>query len=287
VSDDGGWGIVLIAMLGNPFSPSYARAIRANTRPNPLDHCALNVGVYGRDGAAWALTEQCVHAEDRSASSLQIGQSSMRWEGDQLIVDVREHAPWTRRPITGRVSFRPDFTCDRRFMLDPDRRHAWTPVAPSGRLDVRLDQPNVRFSARGYHDTNAGDEPLANAFSDWTWSRAHVDARSVISYDVALSDGSLQERAISVGPHGVREETGLVSVELPRTRWGLSRTARCSAGHAPRVIRNLEDTPFYARDVIETHVDGRVVRAMHETLSGRRLAMKTVEMLLPFRMRKA
>lgn len=287
VSDDGAWGIVLIAMLGNPFSPAYAKARRAGGPVNPLAYSALNVGVYNRDCGAWALTERTVDAADRTASSLQIGQSSMRWEGDRLVVDVRERAPWTRRPITGRVVFTPDFTTDQRLSLDLAGRHSWWPVAPSGRLEVRLTEPNVSFSARGYHDSNAGDESLSAGFREWTWSRAHVGDRSFITYDVELAAcGTRHQRAMSIGRDGLRDEENLVTVPMSRTRWGIPRSARSESGHQPRVVMRLEDTPFYSRDVITTKMGGQTVRAMHETFSGTRLAMKPVEFLLPFRMRR-
>jgi carotenoid 1,2-hydratase len=287
VSDDGAWGVVLIAMLGNPFSPAYAKARRAGGVVDPLRYSALNVGVYNRDRSAWALTEQPIDASDRSASSLQIGQSSMRWEGERLVVDVHERAPWTQRPIRGRVVFTPDFTTDQRMSLDPMGRHSWWPVAPSGRLDVRLTEPNVRFSARGYHDSNAGDESLSAGFRKWTWSRAHVGDRTFITYDVELTDRTMRERAMSIGRDGLREEEGLVTTPMSRTRWGIERAARTEAGHRPQLVTRLEDTPFYSRDVISTKMGGREVRAMHETFSGTRLASKPVEFLLPFRMRSA
>lgn len=277
---------MLIALLGNPFSPAYARAIRAGRRPDPLGYCALNVSVYDRDRSMWALTEQRIDARDRSSSSLQIGRSSMRWDGDRLVVDVREIAPWTRRPITGRVVFTPDFVGAERFELDPNGRHSWCPVAPSGRLDVRLAEPSLRFSTRGYHDTNAGDEPLSTAFRRWSWSRAHVRDRSFVTYDVVLRDGTRRDRALSIAHDGATDELGLVTAPLGRTRWALARSARTAAGFSPRVVTSLEDGPFYARDVVLTRMGGETVRAMHETLSADRLAMRSVEMLLPFRIRR-
>ena len=46
LSDDGRYGITLIAFIGSVFSPYYAFRRRSG-RIDPLDHCALNVALYG------------------------------------------------------------------------------------------------------------------------------------------------------------------------------------------------------------------------------------------------
>jgi carotenoid 1,2-hydratase len=46
----------------------------------------------------------------------------------------------------------------------------------------------------------------------------------------------------------------------------------------------LEDTPFYARAVLDARVCGEPVVAMHETLDVDRLATRAVQSMLPFRM---
>jgi carotenoid 1,2-hydratase len=285
VSDDGRHAIVVIALLGNPFSPRYARA-RREGRANPLAFSAMNVAIHGPSGSRWALTERAVDPSDRSADGLSLGQSSMRWEGERLIIDVRERTPWTRRPIEGRITFHPHFTHPTSMALDPDGKHAWWPVAPSGALDVRLSEPDVSFRARGYHDSNAGDEPLEAAFRSWTWSRAHARNGANVTYDVVLASGEEQARAVSIRRDGLVPLDGLTTAPLPASGWHVSRKARTAPGFSPRIERPLEDTPFYARDVIQTRIEGATVRCMHETLSLTRLARRSVQFLLPFRMRQ-
>ena len=50
------------------------------------------------------------------------------------------------------------------------------------------------------------------------------------------------------------------------------------------VIDTLEDTPFYARSLVQTGIDGRAVKVMHESLSLTRFESAWVQCLLPFRM---
>jgi carotenoid 1,2-hydratase len=50
------------------------------------------------------------------------------------------------------------------------------------------------------------------------------------------------------------------------------------------VRTTLEDTPFYARSVLETEVFGKRATAMHESLSLTRFSKPWVQAMLPFRM---
>ena len=71
---------------------------------------------------------------------------------------------------------------------------------------------------------------------------------------------------------------------LETTRiWRIPRRTRCAPGLA-RIWDTLEDTPFYARSVIDTSMLGEPVRAMHESLYLDRFDTRWVQALLPFRM---
>ena len=51
LSDDGQHGLTIIAFIGSVFSPYYAWARRRGPA-DPLNHCALNVALYGTGGNA-------------------------------------------------------------------------------------------------------------------------------------------------------------------------------------------------------------------------------------------
>jgi carotenoid 1,2-hydratase len=59
---------------------------------------------------------------------------------------------------------------------------------------------------------------------------------------------------------------------------------RSDAGVPPRLIKNLEDTPFYARALLQASVMGEPVTAMHETLNVPRVVSWPVRFMLPWRM---
>ena len=73
------------------------------------------------------------------------------------------------------------------------------------------------------------------------------------------------------------------AVALPRTGWRIARATRATHGNA-RVLRTLEDTPFYARSLLRTQLLGHKVTAVHESLSLTRFSQPIVQCMLPFRM---
>lgn len=298
MSDDGAWALVVIALLGNPFSPSYARARDAGAPPPALRFSALNVALYGPRGSLWALDER-VAQRPASDHELVLGNSAMRWDADRLVVDFSETtAPW-RKPFRGRVVLIPEILGrvadtgavggDAALSLDAAGRHLWWPVAPAARVHVELDVPRVRFSGHGYHDANAGDVPLEDDFVGWSWSRARGrGGRPLLAYDVVPRRGSPRAVAFAVERDGTAAAIGDVpSAPLPTTRWLVRRQARADAGHRPQVVRSLEDTPFYARALVRTRIAGDDVIAVHEALSLDRLRTRWVRFLLGYRMGEA
>ena len=88
LSDDGQHGLTIIAFIGSVFSPYYAWA-RARGTGDPLNHCAVNVALYGRDRKRWAMTERGRGHVGRASSSLAIGPSLLTWDGDALTIRHR------------------------------------------------------------------------------------------------------------------------------------------------------------------------------------------------------
>ena len=286
MSDDGEMAVVVIALLGNPFSPRYASARQRGPVPSALDFSSMNVALYARGASAWTLAERSVAETSRTASDLAIGGSSMRWEGDRLIVTVDDRTTPLGRSLRGTIVVRPEAHTNLAFSIDDRDEHRWWPIAPLARVDVDFQQPRLRFSGHGYYDANAGETPLESAFDEWSWSRARRGDSAILTYDVACASGAQRSLALAVARDGsVDEIAGLEPTPLPRTLWRLPRATRGDAGHRGRIIRSLEDGPFYARALVETQIGGQTVTAMHETLAARRLKSPLVRLLARCRMR--
>ena len=282
-SDDGQHGITLIAFIGSVFSPYYAWARRRGPA-DPTNHCAVNVALYGPRGKRWAMTERGRTALSRSSTHLQIGPSALSWDGATLTVEVREITVPLPSRLRGTIRIHAAPLVGQPFAIDTAGRHIWSPIAPAARVEVEMHEPALRWSGSGYLDTNRGTEPLENAFSHWHWSRAPHGRGAALLYDVVTRQGD--SVGLSLGIDG----SGAVShleppprAPLPGTGWRVDRSTRGDGGQA-RVLRTLEDTPFYARSLVDTQMWGERTTAFHESLSMPRFTTPVVQAMLPFRM---
>jgi carotenoid 1,2-hydratase len=284
LSDDGRHGITLIVFIGSVFSPYYAWA-RRRAAADPLNHCAFNVALYGSGTGRWAMTERGRTSVSRDARELSVGPSTIRWTGNALEVSIDEICALIPRRIRGKIRLTPTALGERSFLLDERGLHRWTPHGPCARIEVELTNPDLRWRGAGYWDSNSGSEPLENAFESWTWSRASLPDRTVVLYD--LKPRSAPPRSLALAfdrAANAREIDVPPAFELRSTGWRVSRATRADAGHRAAVRRTLEDAPFYSRSLLDTHLLGQPVAAIHESLSLNRFRSRWVQCLLPFRM---
>ncbi len=268
------------------FSPYYAFARRRGD-DDPYNHCALNVALYG-EGSRWAMTERGRSSLYRSRSSLIIGPSLLAWDGDALTIRIEEITAPIPSSLRGVVRIYPKALTGRTFTLDPAGRHRWWPIAPSAHVQVTMERPAMRWQGTGYLDTNAGDEPIEDAFQSWHWSRADLRPGTGIFYDVTPRSGAVPPIALHATASGELEEIAPPPfAKLPPTGWNIARQARSEPGAPARVLRTLESAPFYARSLLATRVRGRPAIAVQESLSLDRFGSKWVQAMLPFRMPRA
>ena len=276
LSDDGQHGLTLIAFIGSVFSPYYAWSGWAN----PLDHCAVNVALYGRSNR-WAMTERRRRSLSRDVSSLVIGPSSLTWDGDTLTLSFDEITAPIPARLRGTVRLHAGALVGREFALDEAARHRWRPIAPRARVEVSLTSPALEWRGNGYFDANAGDEPLERAFASWDWSRAHLAADTLLFYDAKRRDGGSADLALRLRGDRLDHIEPPPGVRLAPTFWRVPRTAR---GERLEVRQTLEDTPFYTRTILNGRYGGEPAEIVHESLSLDRFRSPVVRAMLPFRM---
>lgn len=149
-------------------------------------------------------------------------------------------------------------------------------------------KPRLNWRGNGYLDHNFGVRPLETDFEQWTWSRSSDAQSATVFYDVAPRDAPPRGLALRVGRNGSVEAISAPPiVRLPSTAWGIARSARADGAREARVIRTLEDAPFYGRTLLETSVHGKRGRVIHESLDLKRFSSTWVQCLLPFRMPRA
>jgi carotenoid 1,2-hydratase len=279
----------VIAFVGSVFSPYYAWA----GRREPDNHVCINVALYTPGGNFWTMTERGRSDSVHGAQCFAVGPSSLAWDGRELLIrfdEVSLPRPPTQilpKRITGTIRFVPDSITDQVFDIDAKGRHRWWPVGPSGRISVRMaENTGPDWDGHGYMDSNWGTEPLEDGFERWDWARATTaDGGSLIVYDSLRLDGSTAVLALRITPDGaIRHISAPQKTKLPRAFWGVARYGHHDEGVTPKLLKTLEDGPFYTRSVIDTVIDGERVQLMHEGLSGARFALPVVKMMLPFRM---
>jgi carotenoid 1,2-hydratase len=276
--------MTLIAFIGSVFSPYYALA-RHLGRGDPYNHCAINVALYGSAGKRWAMTERTRDDLECGPFSLRVGPSSLRWSSGRLNMLIDERTVPLPSRIRGGITLVLGGRACEPVALDHAGRHVWHPLAPRARIEVDLENPKLRWSGDAYLDRNFGAEPLESAFTRWTWSRAHCGEKTYVLYDVERRDGTHLSLAHRFNAVGLARDFKPPREELlPSTFWRVQRTTRSDAGFPPRVLKTLEDTPFYARSLIESTLDGERMTAVHESLSLDRVAHPVVRLMLPFRM---
>ncbi|HTJ83262.1 MAG TPA: carotenoid 1,2-hydratase [Polyangiaceae bacterium] len=268
-------------MLGHPFSPAYFEA-RRREDASPLDFVALNVAIYGPRAERWVLREG--RGAERARDGLAFGTSALGWTGDAFEIRLCERStPWNA-PVVGRLRLFPTLLDGRPRILDTAGGHQWCPIAPLGDVEVQLFEPALRFSGKGYLDSNLGDTSLETAFRSWTWSRVATRRGASVFYDVLRRDGSRHQTDLDFSSTGeTRTHAQTETRDLGRGRWGVGRVAR-TAGPA-RAIRSLEDAPFYTRTQIEVAGEFGGV-GIHESLDLDRFRARWVRRLIPFRMRR-
>lgn len=285
MSEDGRQGLTIIAFVGSVFSPYYALA-RWRGRGDPENHCALNVALYGERTNRWAMTERGRAAVGREPRSLVIGPSSVSWDGAALTFNICELAVPIPTRLRGTVRLYPEALTGYAVPLDAQGRHVWRPYAPLARVEVAMTSPGVAWTGDGYFDSNAGAEPLENGFIAWDWSRAKLKDGAIALYDMTLRDGNTRSLALRFDSAGApRVIDPPPPVRLPSTPvWRMRRATRADDGGNPAVRRTFEDTPFYARSLLSTRLEGERAAAVHESLSLDRFRLPIVRAMLPFRM---
>ncbi len=267
------------------FSPYYAWSRRRGAGL-PQNHVTVNAVLYrpGGSGKRWAMTERGAAALATSAHRMQIGPSALAWEGGVLTITLDEVTLPLPRRLRGTIRVHPAAVTARAFTLDPAGRHRWSPMAPVSRVEVALSHPALAWSGPGYFDTNEGDAPLEQDFRAWDWCRAPTAAGATILYNARRRDGSDQALALRVGRDGAVEQLPPPPpAALPRTLWRMAQSTRADAGTTPRLLHRLEDTPFYARSVLQTRLFGTDAVAVHEALSMDRFVQPWTQAMLPFR----
>ena len=231
------------------------------------------------------MTDRGRQALQTSASTLQVGPSSMHWNGRELVVDINEISglPVISR-VQGQITITPRALTSVELPLTPDGAHIWRPFAPSSDIKVDLAAKGWQWSGHGYFDANFGIRPLEQDFKFWTWGRYPTKSGTTCIYDAIRRDGSSLDTAIGIDHDGQASHISAPPrVPFKSTLWQIKRETRADPGVTPREVLGMLDAPFYSRSAVQTQLNGEVVTGVHEALDLDRYAAPVVKAMLAFR----
>ncbi len=209
----------------------------------------------------------------------------MRWDGDQLIIDIDEvSGPPLINRIRGQIRVVPSALTDVELPLTEDGAHIWRPFAPSARIEVDINRPGWQWQGEGYFDANFGTRALEEDFSYWTWGRFPTASGATCFYDAMRLDGSELAAGFRFDQAGQAETIPLPpKARLRRSLWAVKRETRADSGFMPRQKLAMLDAPFYTRAAVETQLDGERVTGVHEALDLRRFRSPLLKPMLAVR----
>ncbi len=231
------------------------------------------------------MTERGAQHCHRDAQQFTIGPSQLRWDGQSLVIDINEvGVPFPHR-VKGQVRVQPHRLFNFSTAIDTQGLHRWGPISPRARVEVNMLSPDQKWTGTGYLDSNEGDEPIDRSCREWDWSRSPLrDGSTAVIYDIlgkTADDDKLL--ALRFTPQG--EVLPFVAPQrqsMPLTLWRLGRRMRSDG--VVHVAEQLEDTPFYQRALLHSHLLGESVQSFHESITMSRLVSPVVQAMLPWRM---
>ncbi|MFL4472258.1 carotenoid 1,2-hydratase [Tateyamaria armeniaca] len=280
MSDCGTKAVSVIGFIGSVFSPWY----RWSGRKNPQNHVCINVATYGR-GGRFTMTDRGQSALRQTASRLEVGPSCMRWDNDQLVIDICEVSshPLISK-VQGQIRVIPSAITDVELPLTDDGAHVWRPFAPRARIEVDIERPGWTWSGEGYFDANFGTRALEEDFSYWTWGRYPTGKGATCFYDAIRLDGSELAAAFSFDEGGQAHHIPLPpKVPLKRSLWAVKRETRGDAGTEAKQMQNMLDAPFYSRSAVQTTLNGQETTGVHEALDLTRFRSPLIKPMLAVR----
>ncbi len=282
-SDDGQYGLTVIAFIGSVFSPYYKASGRFFAGKSRL----------AQRRALWPARPAL--GDDRARPGRAVARSFDAEDRPQPCPLGRQCADHRCRgkgraaaAAGARQDPRSPRKCSASAASGSIRRGATSgqPLAPLARVDVAFADPDISWSGQGYLDSNHGSEPLEDGFADWQWSRAHLaGGETAVIYEGKLRSGDDFGMALRIGNDGNAEVCEMPGpIVLPRTNWRVDRLTRADTGHDARLRATWEDTPFYSRSALSSRMFGQNVVAVHESLSLDRFRSPVVQWMLPWRM---
>lgn len=194
---------VIIFYNGNLFSPAYIKSQEEQNEAFPENYPAISVSVY-KDQKPYYYSfleyrkEHVSYNEQNGHISYKLGDDAFNYDGKNRALEIKlNQVLASGEKLKLQLLFRSNLANNDIGINTPavqtNSTHSWKCILPSalasGRLSIN-DQNYELEKAEGYHDHNAGLEPLHHYFKDWYWGRFHLPetAETLIFYSYSLGN---------------------------------------------------------------------------------------------------
>ena len=261
--DKEGNGLVLIWAFGLPFLPHYAAQARQGQGTKPIERPSLNISVYAKGSLDFYLLQEYAPEDcDSTVHHWRFDQSKISFEQvlskGILSIDLNCPIPNSKDVLKGHIRF--EGPLRQGSIGESDPTHQWTPiiVAAEGTAELSCGSTKYSICGRGYHDRNAGTQPLhALDIGTWWWGRLAFDSHELIFYALFPKSGSeTLYLALQVDKNGqshLFEDSKITFSEYQRSLYGLRWARQLSVSYTGAdpiqltIDHKIEDGPFYQR----------------------------------------
>lgn len=231
------------------------------------------------------MTDRGRSALKTEPDTLQVGPSSMHWDGEKLIITIDEiSSPPLISRVRGTITVTPKAVTSVELALTNDGAHIWRPFAPDSHISVDLQADGWQWEGHGYFDANFGTRALETDFTFWTWGRYPTKDGAICIYDAERRDGSVIDTAIAFDQAGnAKRVEAPPRTRFKRSLWQVKRETRADPGVIPKQTLNMLDAPFYSRSAVQTQINGETVTGVHEALDLVRFRSPLIKPMLAVR----
>lgn len=295
---------VIIFYYGNLFSPKYVQAIgkrKDTASPNNFPAISLSLYKNGKPLYYSFLEYKAGNSHYENTANgfkYQVGQDWIAWQEEQNLVSIH-----INQKLADGTSFIGDLVVghsykqplpDGNFMGSVKEAHNWLCVMPHAEIHgvVHLNGSEIFIDAVGYHDHNAGSEPLHDFFTDWYWGRAHFPkSGKTLVYYAYIHEGNFVPFAWLIDQKGLISHPKSIKVHKTGFNlFGLRIRKNISIDHF-YIKQDLcvDNGPFYVR-YLSTFIDdlsGEQVQGFTEYIRPKRIHNSFYHPLVNLRLRYA
>jgi carotenoid 1,2-hydratase len=251
---------VIIFYNGNLFSPAYIKTQSANqTEAVPDNFPAISLSLYQNGKPLYYSflehsATNAIYRETADGFRYQVGADWLAWRSRerQLSVHIDQH-------LASGTQLKADLIFSAWHedvqVAKPSTTtaaHQWKCLQPVSEVQglFHLDHEEFFVDAFGYHDHNAGTEPLHHFFRDWYWGRVYFpkSEKSLIYYAYATKTQFYPYLWEIDATAGVKSLEGLKATNFKRSLFGLKRALDFEQSfYKIAHLTTVDKGPFYER----------------------------------------